>query len=101
MTQDWFYFMSDNVLTMKVWGARGSIPTPGPSTTKYGGNTSCLEIRCGKELIILDAGTGIRELGESLKGELPLNATILFSHLHWDHIQGFPFFKPFFTIWIT
>lgn len=89
--------MSNNSFTMRVWGARGSIPTPGPSTLKYGGNTSCLEIRCGNELIILDAGTGIRELGNSLKGKSPLNAHIFFSHLHWDHIQGFPFFTPFYA----
>jgi phosphoribosyl 1,2-cyclic phosphodiesterase len=89
--------MSDNNFYMKVWGARGSIPTPGPNTLKYGGNTSCLEIRCGDELIIFDAGTGIRELGQLIiKEEPPVKATILFSHLHWDHIQGFPFFSPFY-----
>ncbi|MBC7474178.1 MAG: MBL fold metallo-hydrolase [Candidatus Sericytochromatia bacterium] len=90
--------MSDsNDLIVRVWGARGSTPTPGPKTIKYGGNTSCLEVRCGKDIIILDAGTGIRELGNVLKNELPINVHILFSHLHWDHIQGFPFFKPFYA----
>lgn len=88
--------MSDNDFYVKVWGARGSIPTPGPKTLKYGGNTSCLEIRCGNEIIILDAGTGIRELGQVLKNNMPLKAHILFSHHHWDHIQGFPFFVPFY-----
>jgi phosphoribosyl 1,2-cyclic phosphodiesterase len=88
--------MSDNFY-IRVWGARGSIPSPGPSTVKYGGNTSCLEVRCGKEIIILDAGTGIRNLGRELLKELPLNIHIFFSHLHWDHIQGFPFFSPFYT----
>ncbi len=89
--------MSDNQFYLKVWGARGSIPTPGPKTLKYGGNTSCLEVRCGKELLIFDAGTGIRELGVALRAETaPVNANIFFSHLHWDHIQGFPFFTPFY-----
>ncbi len=77
-----------------VWGARGSIPSPGPDTIKYGGNTSCLEVRCGKEIIIFDAGTGIRNLGTKLLKEMPFHATILLSHAHWDHIQGFPFFLP-------
>ncbi len=88
--------MSSNFY-MKVWGARGSIPTPGPGTVKYGGNTSCLEVRCGNEIIIFDAGTGIRELGRVLLAEIPLKAHIFFSHHHWDHIQGFPFFSPFYA----
>ncbi len=81
---------------IRVWGARGSIPSPGPKTVKYGGNTSCLEVRCGNEIIILDAGTGIRSLGDLLLKEMPIHATILLSHAHWDHIQGFPFFTPVF-----
>jgi len=86
----------DNFL-IKIWGARGSIPTPGKSTVKFGGNTSCLEIRCGNELIIFDAGTGIRELGLKLIEEKEkIKAHLFFSHLHWDHIQGFPFFLPFY-----
>ncbi|MFN8670702.1 MAG: MBL fold metallo-hydrolase [Candidatus Sericytochromatia bacterium] len=89
--------MSDNQFFMKVWGARGSIPTPGPKTIKYGGNTSCLEVRCGNEILIFDAGTGIRELGVTLREQSPFKAHIFFSHLHWDHIQGFPFFSPFYT----
>lgn len=89
--------MSNNSFTIRVWGARGSIPTPGPTTLKYGGNTSCLEVRCGDELIVFDAGTGIRELGHHLKTKMPLKAHIFFSHLHWDHIQGFPFFVPFYA----
>jgi len=79
---------------VKFWGTRGSIPTPGPGTVKYGGNTACVEVRCGKELIILDAGTGIRNLGMELLKEMPVKASILFSHVHWDHIQGFTFFQP-------
>lgn len=81
----------------KFWGVRGSIPTPGPGTVYYGGNTSCVEVRAGDEIIILDAGTGIRPLGQSLVEEFkekPLNITLLISHTHWDHIQGFPFFLP-------
>jgi phosphoribosyl 1,2-cyclic phosphodiesterase/ActR/RegA family two-component response regulator len=82
---------------VKFWGVRGSIASPGPNTVFYGGNTACVEVRADGELIILDAGTGIRELGQSLKkefGSKPMRMTILVSHTHWDHIQGFPFFAP-------
>jgi phosphoribosyl 1,2-cyclic phosphodiesterase len=76
---------------------RGSIPTPGPTTVRYGGNTSCVEVRVGGEIILLDAGTGLRALGRSLLSEFkdqPLNLTMLLTHTHWDHIQGLPFFGP-------
>jgi phosphoribosyl 1,2-cyclic phosphodiesterase len=76
---------------------RGSIPTPGPTTVRYGGNTSCIEVRMGGEIILLDAGTGLRALGRSLLAEFkdrPLNLTMLLTHTHWDHIQGLPFFGP-------
>jgi phosphoribosyl 1,2-cyclic phosphodiesterase len=79
------------------WGTRGSIPTPGPHTARFGGNTACVEIRCGQDLLIFDAGTGIRELGLSLLAEFagrPLTLHLFISHTHWDHIQGFPFFRP-------
>ena len=79
---------------VKFWGTRGSIPVPGAGTVKYGGNTPCVEVRCGKELIILDAGTGIKNLGSELLKEMPIKASIFFSHVHWDHIQGMPFFLP-------
>jgi phosphoribosyl 1,2-cyclic phosphodiesterase len=82
---------------VKFWGVRGSIPTPGPKTVRIGGNTSCVEIRCGREIIILDAGTGLRTLGQSLLAEFknqPLKLTLLLTHTHWDHIQGLPFFGP-------
>jgi phosphoribosyl 1,2-cyclic phosphodiesterase len=82
---------------VKFWGVRGSIPTPGPKTVRYGGNTSCVEIRSGNQIIILDAGTGLRALGRALLAEFktqPLNLTLLLTHTHWDHIQGLPFFGP-------
>jgi phosphoribosyl 1,2-cyclic phosphodiesterase/CheY-like chemotaxis protein len=82
---------------VRFWGVRGSIPTPGPDTAHYGGNTSCVEVRADGEIIILDAGTGIRPLGLSLVNEFkrqPVGITILLTHTHWDHIQGFPFFVP-------
>jgi phosphoribosyl 1,2-cyclic phosphodiesterase/DNA-binding response OmpR family regulator len=82
---------------VKFWGVRGSVPTPGETTVKYGGNTSCVEVRADGEIIILDAGTGIRSLGKQLVGEFKgkaMNLTLLISHTHWDHIQGFPFFIP-------
>ena len=76
---------------------RGSIPTPGPTTVRYGGNTSCIEVRVGGEIILFDAGSGLRPLGCSLLAEFkdqPLNLTLLLTHTHWDHIQGLPFFGP-------
>ena len=76
---------------------RGSIPTPGPDTVHFGGNTSCVEVRAGKALLIFDGGTGLRLLGQKLLGEMPFTAHIFFSHVHWDHIQGFPFFAPAFV----
>jgi phosphoribosyl 1,2-cyclic phosphodiesterase len=85
-------------MKLKFWGTRGSIPTPGKETVRYGGNTPCVEVRLRDDrLVIFDAGTGIRCLGEALmaKGE-SVNAYLLVGHPHWDHIQGFPFFKPAF-----
>lgn len=82
---------------IKFWGVRGSIPTPGPNTARIGGNTSCLEVNADGTLIILDGGTGLRLLGEELvKTGMPLHTHMFFSHVHWDHIQGFPFFIPIF-----
>jgi phosphoribosyl 1,2-cyclic phosphodiesterase len=82
---------------IKLWGTRGSIAVPGPETLRYGGNTTCVELRADDELIVLDAGSGIRPLGVALKQEFkerPINLSLLITHAHWDHIQGFPFFKP-------
>ncbi len=86
-------------LTLKFWGVRGSHPTPGAGTVKYGGNTACVEVRAGSRTIILDAGTGIIPLGRDLARRAradrgALEPVIFISHLHHDHTQGFPFFVP-------
>src|SRR3954471_19860384 len=90
-------------LQLRFWGTRGSIPTPGSHTVRYGGNTPCVEVRTDTGwLVILDAGTGIRELGSSLMngtnagGQGGIAADIFLTHAHWDHIQGIPFFAPIF-----
>ena len=82
-------------MRVKFWGTRGSIPTPGPDTVAHGGNTSCVGVNLGAAgRLILDAGSGIRKLGLSIAGEPKTDATLLLTHVHWDHIQGFPFFIP-------
>ncbi len=84
-------------MTMRIrfWGVRGSIASPGPETAHVGGNTSCVEVVCGKNRIVLDAGTGLRGLGNQLlRDGDSLALTLLLSHYHWDHIQGLPFFVP-------
>lgn len=81
-------------MRIRFWGTRGSLAKPGPSTIRYGGNTSCVEVRAGDgTLIILDCGTGAHDLGRSLvaSGESPVSGHLLLTHTHWDHIQGFPF----------
>jgi phosphoribosyl 1,2-cyclic phosphodiesterase len=85
---------------VQFWGVRGSIACPGKDTVRYGGNTPCVEMRVGKERLIFDAGTGIRLLGERMVAEGRQDHTghIFFSHSHWDHIQGFPFFTPAFVV---
>lgn len=94
---------------LRFWGTRGSIPSPGPSTVRYGGNTPSVEVRTPSgTLVLLDAGTGIRELGRALIARAngsPITGDIFLTHAHWDHIQGIPFFAPAFqrgnrfTIW--
>lgn len=82
---------------VRFWGTRGSCPAPGARTQRYGGNTSCVEARWGDSLLILDAGTGIRELGDRLVADSrgrPIEGDLFITHTHWDHIQGFPFFVP-------
>ncbi|MFM9014720.1 MAG: MBL fold metallo-hydrolase [Gemmatimonadota bacterium] len=87
-------------LRLTFWGTRGSIPSPGPHTARYGGNTPCVEVRTGDgHLLILDAGTGIRALGRSLVEQAEgasIEADLFLTHAHWDHIQGIPFFAPLF-----
>ncbi len=85
-------------IEVRFWGVRGSIASPGPATVRYGGNTSCIEVRCGEHLIIFDAGTGLRPLGLDLcRRDAAIDADLFFSHTHIDHIYGLPFFSPCFT----
>jgi len=82
-------------MIIRCWGARGSIPVSGPQYAKYGGDTPCIEIRTGNdEVIVVDAGTGVRRLGSRLVRENRKRMSMIFTHSHWDHIIGFPFFKP-------
>jgi phosphoribosyl 1,2-cyclic phosphodiesterase len=85
-------------MKVEFFGVRGSIATAGASTRRYGGNTSCVSVDLGDTTVVFDAGTGIRALGERLMARgRPLEIELFFSHLHWDHIQGFPFFTPAFV----
>jgi len=88
---------TENQFLIRFWGVRGSIACPGSHTVRYGGNTSCIEMRVGGKLLIFDGGTGLRELGLKLLSEMPMEATMFFTHSHLDHIQGFPFFVPAFV----
>lgn len=82
---------------VRFWGVRGSIPSPGAHTKRYGGNTPCVEVRCGDELLIFDLGTGARALGHALVAKKkPVKGSIFISHYHYDHLQGLPFFDPMF-----
>lgn len=88
---------TQNQFTVRFWGVRGSIACPGQSTVRYGGNTSCVEVQAGPHRLIFDGGTGLRVLGQSLLTQESLEAHLFFTHSHWDHIQGFPFFVPAFV----
>ena len=83
-------------MKITIWGARGSIPTPGPTTTKYGGNTACIEVSLQDgTMIILDAGSGIKNLGRRIvEDRRVIDIYLILTHSHWDHLIGFPFFKP-------
>lgn len=88
-------------MLVRFWGTRGSVPAPGPQTVRYGGNTSCLEVRGADDrLVVLDAGTGIRELGRALERQASggaVHVELFVTHAHWDHIQGLPFFAPLYA----
>lgn len=83
------------MMHVRFWGVRGSIPSPGPTTNVVGGNTSCVEVLCDHQRIVFDAGTGLRGLGEEIcRAPHPCELDLFLSHVHWDHIQGLPFFAP-------
>lgn len=87
-------------MRIKFWGVRGSVPAPQPENMRYGGNTSCVEVRLDERIYIFDCGTGFRLLGEQFRqefGQRPIFAHVFVSHFHWDHIQGFPFFRPMYN----
>ena len=85
-------------MKVRFWGVRGSIASPGPRTVRYGGNTTCIEVRTDDNtLIVLDGGTGIFQLAQTLFKEMPLTSHVFITHTHWDHIQGLPFFIPLFV----
>ena len=85
--------IKESGLDVTFWGIRGSTPVPGPQTARYGGNTPCVEVRAGDDILVLDAGTGIQSLGRSLKETTtgPVKIDLFLTHTHWDHIQGLPF----------
>ena len=91
-----FYSWGGIDLKLRFWGTRGSIPSPGPETVKYGGNTSCIELQLANgTLLVFDAGTGIKDLGDNIiERKYDHQINLFLSHSHWDHIQGFPFFQP-------
>lgn len=84
----------DPTLSVRFWGVRGSIPAPGGRFEEFGGNTPCVEVRCGERLFVVDAGSGIAPLGQILATEAPGEIDVVLSHLHLDHVSGLPFFKP-------
>lgn len=86
----------ENQFTVQFWGVRGSIPCPGSNTVRYGGNTPCVAMQVGGKRLVFDCGTGVHVLGQSLLPQMPVEGHIFFTHSHWDHMQGFPFFTPAF-----
>ncbi len=85
------------MFSVRFWGVRGNVPTPGPDTVRYGGNTACVEVRVADQHLIFDGGTGLRVLGHALaQRRVPVQVHLFFTHAHWDRIQGFPFFRPAF-----
>jgi phosphoribosyl 1,2-cyclic phosphodiesterase len=90
-------FRIEKQFNVHFWGVRGSIPCPGPNTVRYGGNTPCVEMQVGGKRLVFDGGTGLHVLGQSLLRQMPAEAHIFFTHSHWDHMQGFPFFTPGFV----
>ncbi|MGH7059650.1 MAG: MBL fold metallo-hydrolase [Stellaceae bacterium] len=87
--------MAHSDYSVRFWGVRGSIACPGPDTVRYGGNTSCVEIRCGERLMLFDGGTGLRVAGnELMRAAAPVELDLFFSHTHFDHVCGLPFFAP-------
>ncbi|MGM3306803.1 MBL fold metallo-hydrolase [Anabaena sp. WFMT] len=86
----------ENQFTVQFWGVRGSIPCPGSNTVRYGGNTPCVAMQVGGKNLVFDCGTGVHVLGQSLLPQMPVEGHIFFTHSHWDHMQGFPFFTPAF-----
>ena len=88
-------------MNVRFWGSRGGAPVSGPGTRRYGGNTACIEVRCGKTLLILDGGSGLINLGQALMQELggeALEASLFLTHLHWDHTMGIPYFLPVYKL---
>ncbi len=89
---------TESKVTLRCWGTRGSIPSPGPATARYGGNTTCVEVNVDGRRLVFDAGSGMRPLGhDMLKDGAVLDTPIFLTHFHWDHIQGFPFFVPLYV----
>jgi phosphoribosyl 1,2-cyclic phosphodiesterase len=86
--------MDEDVFRVKFWGVRGSIPVSGPELLRYGGNTACIEMRCGGHTLLFDAGTGVRPAGEALQAAAITDLDLFFTHCHYDHVIGFPFFAP-------